>query len=141
MVILSANGMLTATVIGMDGAGGRENIAAHVLNSPLASSATSESDRRAYEAAETEARASKRGLWKDANPTPPWEFRHPGQAASSATGAAASASDQIIGNKRSMIYHLPNCPDYNKISEKNREYFKTKEDAEKAGYRAARNCP
>lgn len=40
-----------------------------------------------------------------------------------------------------MIYHLPNCPDYGKIAEKNREYFKTKEEAGKAGYRVARNCP
>jgi methylphosphotriester-DNA--protein-cysteine methyltransferase len=76
-------------------------------------------------------------LWKDTNPTPPWEFRHLGQATS---GATASASGQIIGNKRSMIYHLLNCPDYSKISEKNRQYFKTEQDAEKAGYRVARNC-
>lgn len=34
-------------------------------------------DRIAYNKAEEEARASKRGLWRDENPTPPWEFRHP----------------------------------------------------------------
>ena len=33
-------------------------------------------DRRLYEAAENEARTTKRGLWSDANPVPPWEFRH-----------------------------------------------------------------
>jgi endonuclease YncB( thermonuclease family) len=26
---------------------------------------------------ETEARAAQRGLWRSANPMPPWEFRHP----------------------------------------------------------------
>lgn len=32
-------------------------------------------DRLAYAAAETEARASRRGLWQDADPKPPWQFR------------------------------------------------------------------
>lgn len=32
-------------------------------------------ERRTYAAAEDEARASRRGLWRDAQPVPPWEFR------------------------------------------------------------------
>jgi len=36
----------------------------------------SPNDRRLYEAAEDAARADKRGLWRDAEPLPPWEFRH-----------------------------------------------------------------
>ncbi len=36
----------------------------------------SPNDRRLYEAAEDAARAGKRGLWRDADPVPPWEFRH-----------------------------------------------------------------
>jgi endonuclease YncB( thermonuclease family) len=32
-------------------------------------------DRRLYADAETDARAAKRGLWADANPIPPWDFR------------------------------------------------------------------
>jgi endonuclease YncB( thermonuclease family) len=32
-------------------------------------------DRRLYELAENEARAAKRGLWADTDPTPPWNFR------------------------------------------------------------------
>jgi endonuclease YncB( thermonuclease family) len=35
----------------------------------------SPNDRRLYEAAEDAARAGKRGLWRDADPVPPWEFR------------------------------------------------------------------
>ncbi len=35
----------------------------------------SPNDRRLYEAAEDAARAGKRGLWRDAAPVPPWEFR------------------------------------------------------------------
>jgi len=36
----------------------------------------SPNDQRLYEAAEDAARADKRGLWRDADPVPPWEFRH-----------------------------------------------------------------
>jgi endonuclease YncB( thermonuclease family) len=34
------------------------------------------SDRTLYEEAESVAKGSRLGLWSDANPTPPWEFRH-----------------------------------------------------------------
>ena len=34
-------------------------------------------DRQAYADAESEAKAAKRGLWVDVEPTPPWEWRHP----------------------------------------------------------------
>ena len=36
----------------------------------------SATDRQAYADAENEAKAAKRGLWVDADPTPPWEWRH-----------------------------------------------------------------
>jgi len=36
-------------------------------------------DRQRYELAENEARARKAGLWVDAEPVPPWEFRHAGR--------------------------------------------------------------
>ncbi len=36
----------------------------------------SPNDQRLYEAAEDAAKADKRGLWRDADPVPPWEFRH-----------------------------------------------------------------
>lgn len=43
-------------------------------------------DRRAYAEAETEARQAQRGLWRDASPVPPWEFRHPERAQSQERG-------------------------------------------------------
>lgn len=102
----------------------------------------SEADRKSYEAAETEAKAAKRGLWKDENPTAPWDFRHPAKPTSDPQPMFnAVVEGPVIGNKNSRIYHLPTCPDYNRVAEKNRQYFKTKEEAEKAGYRVARNCP
>jgi len=33
-------------------------------------------DQQIYSAAEIEARQVKAGLWRDADPVPPWEFRH-----------------------------------------------------------------
>lgn len=53
----------------------------------------------------------------------------------------APTGGQIIGNRNSMIYHRPDCPDYNKVSERNRVFFKTESEAAAAGYRKARNCP
>jgi hypothetical protein len=47
----------------------------------------------------------------------------------------------IYGNKNSKIYHLPNCPSYKDISPQNRIPFKSEEEAQKAGYRKAKNCP
>jgi endonuclease YncB( thermonuclease family) len=37
----------------------------------------SEEDRHRYAYAEEEARAKRAGLWREANPIPPWEWRHP----------------------------------------------------------------
>ena len=39
----------------------------------------SPADRKSYAAAEAEAREAKLGLWRDAEPTPPWEFRRKGR--------------------------------------------------------------
>jgi len=36
----------------------------------------SPNDRKLYEAAEDAAKAGKRGLWRDADPVAPWDFRH-----------------------------------------------------------------
>lgn len=37
-------------------------------------------DRQAYAKAETAARAASKGLWRDAHPTPPWDYRHPARS-------------------------------------------------------------
>ena len=36
-------------------------------------------DRSIYTASEDEAHTAQRGLWKDTNPVPPWDYRHPGR--------------------------------------------------------------
>lgn len=52
----------------------------------------------------------------------------------------ATTDLRIKGNKNSHIYHLPGCPNYNDISDHNVVWFRTHEDAKKAGYRMAKNC-
>jgi hypothetical protein len=47
---------------------------------------------------------------------------------------------QVIGNKRSRIYAWPGCGSYDKMSPANRVEFGSREAAEQAGYRAAKNC-
>jgi len=46
----------------------------------------------------------------------------------------------FVASKNGKVYHLPWCFGANKLSKKNKVIFKTKEDAEKKGYRAAKNC-
>jgi len=36
-------------------------------------------DRKVYADAENESRAARRGLWADADPMPPWDYRHIGK--------------------------------------------------------------
>lgn len=100
-------------------------------------------NRRLYDAAEAEARRSKRGLWQQPNPTPPWDWRAQGGNSPPIVEIEdrPGPAGRIIGNKNSMIYHRSDCPDYAKVSEKNQVYFNNEAEAERAGYRKARNCP
>lgn len=47
---------------------------------------------------------------------------------------------KIKGNKNSRIFHLPRCPNYDDIADRNVIWFKTIEEAKTAGFRMARNC-
>ncbi|OEY67584.1 endonuclease [Marinobacter sp. X15-166B] len=48
---------------------------------------------------------------------------------------------KVLGNTRSNVYHLSEgCPSYNRVSEANRIYFQSSQEAEAAGYRKAGNC-
>ena len=90
-------------------------------------------DRREYAAAEIEARKAERGIWSIPSPVAPWDFR-------AGKGTPEAVQGLIIGNRRSRIYHAPGCPSYNRVSPQNRVTFKTAAEAEKAGYKKARNC-
>jgi Metal binding domain of Ada len=47
----------------------------------------------------------------------------------------------VHGNRRSGIYHLPDCPNYNSMAAENEVDFRSPAAAKKAGYRMALNCP
>lgn len=60
---------------------------------------------------------------------------------SAAVTPAAVTSGDVIGNRRSGVYHLPSgCPSYGQVSEKNQVVFGSESEAVKAGFRKAGNC-
>jgi len=98
-------------------------------------------DVTAYRQAEEQARKEKRGLWADSSPTPPWDFRLGMTAKAPGAPPPSTVAGPIVGNRSIKIYHLPNCPDYSKVTARNQVPFKTEAEAQAAGYRKARNCP
>jgi endonuclease YncB( thermonuclease family) len=80
---------------------------------------------------EAEAKAAKRGLWAQAGAVPPWEWRK---------GQGKSAIHEIIGNRRSHVFHVSNRPSVARMRESNRVVFQTAREAEAAGYRSAGDC-
>jgi micrococcal nuclease len=49
--------------------------------------------------------------------------------------------DKFVGNRRNMVYHLPESPWAARVSPKNRVFFDSAEEAEKAGFRKSRSYP
>jgi hypothetical protein len=45
-----------------------------------------------------------------------------------------------VASKNGEVYHLPHCSGAKRINEANKITFKTKDEAEAAGYRPAANC-
>lgn len=95
-------------------------------------------DRISYAEAETAARTARRGLWADPNPINPSVWRS--QQREARWGGPPPAETPIIANKNSHKYHLPGCPGYKAVSQRNRELFANEEEAEDAGYVMAGNC-
>lgn len=92
-------------------------------------------------ALQQEAREANRGLWgsdcNHENPDPkpnPEPKPEPGPS----DPAYLYANGRIIGNKNSMIYHMPGQRDYKKVLYKNAVFFDTEADALAANYRKAK---
>ena len=58
----------------------------------------------------------------------------------SATPIRASAAGGFVGSKESNVYHVPSCHYVNRILKKNEIWFKTREAADKKGYRGCYVC-
>ena len=63
-------------------------------------------------------------------------------AAAAAAGSATEAADEpeIIADKKSRTYYSGTCKPEKEIAEANKITFKTTDEAEKAGFKLAKNC-
>jgi hypothetical protein len=57
-----------------------------------------------------------------------------------ATSAVEEAKREIVGDKHAKVYYPGSCHSAKDITEPNRVVFKSVEEAEKAGYKLAREC-
>ena len=58
-----------------------------------------------------------------------------------ATTTVKILAGKFVGSKNGTKYHYPWCPGATKIKEENKIWFQTIEDAKRAGYTPAANCP
>ncbi len=92
---------------------------------------------------ENKAKLSKIGLWGDADPVAPWEWRKGARNSSyskkdTGTGKYKTVGDGFHGNTKSHVFHAPSCRHYNcKNCSAN---FSTREEAISSGYRPCGNC-
>jgi len=108
------------------------------------------------EQAEEVAKEKGSGVWNRKNGLQerPWEFRsrikrdegifshnkriQGGEGKSLSSNKFPPPPDKVVGNKRSMIYHPPGSGRASTVSPRNRVLFDSPEQAEKAGFRRAR---
>ncbi|RJX18482.1 MAG: nuclease [Desulforudis sp.] len=87
------------------------------------------------------ARTQRIGLWRDKNPTPPWEWRRSGQGdtvSSSTPSLPRVDKGEYHGNIKSQALHAPGCQHYN--CKNCTAMFSSVADALKAGYRTHDQC-
>jgi micrococcal nuclease len=82
---------------------------------------------------EAEARGAGRGLWSQVSPIPPWNWRQH-------TGLPVGLATQVIGNRRSLVYHRATCASAARMTGTNRVTFTSEGDAAAAGYRPGKDC-
>lgn len=90
---------------------------------------------------EAKAQVSRRGLWADINPTPPWEFRSAHRSNTRETAPTTqrqSPAGAYKGNVKTKIFHGPNCRHYN--CKDCTATFQARGAAGSAGYRPCKVC-
>jgi endonuclease YncB( thermonuclease family) len=103
----------------------------------------SDEQKRLYQEAEKDSRAARKGLWQDAAPTPPWQYRTTHQISEDPRDipqASAPTQTNIFADRRSKLYYLPNCKGYARIPLRSRVRFKSSDEAASAGYQPAPAC-
>jgi endonuclease YncB( thermonuclease family) len=103
----------------------------------------SDEQRKLYQETEGAARKARRGLWQDAAPTAPWQYRAAkriGDDPRDIPQTAAPAAVNVVADRRGKIYYLPNCPGYSSIPTRARVRFKSQDAAARAGYKPAPGC-
>ena len=95
---------------------------------------------------ESAAKAFRKGLWADTNPTTPWEYRQQQRASGGFNGHDSTYSPTTVlaqaetfhGNTRSHVFHGSGCKDFN--CPNCTVIFKSKQEATEAGYRPHKSC-
>lgn len=89
--------------------------------------------RARFQQCSQQAQATSKGLWSAGCWTTA-RGTHP-------TAPQSPSAGEVRGNRKSRIYHLPECPHYNRMRSANIVGFTTETEAQEAGYRKAKNCP
>lgn len=89
------------------------------------------------EETERRVRAERRGMWAQGLPRPPTAERD-GPSSSVPRPALSSVAGPFYGNVRSRVYHAPTCRNA-RCKNCTRE-FRTQEEAQAVGFRAAGDC-
>lgn len=102
-------------------------------------------ERRLYEETEREARRSRRGLWRDAAPVAPWQFRQANNYSDDPrdeppAAPARPAAAGVNANRRTRLYFTNECAGFGRVPLRLRVRFKSAGDAERAGYKPAPDC-
>lgn len=54
--------------------------------------------------------------------------------------SSTTQQETYVASKNGSVYHFPWCSGAQRIKEENKVWFRTKEEADRAGYRPASNC-
>lgn len=64
-----------------------------------------------------------------------------GQVLRKIPASADASNGTYVASKNGSAFHLPSCSGAKRIKDENRIWFQTEEDAMRAGYKPAANCP